>query len=161
MNGQRQTLLAIGGALLLVAGVAADQAKPAAPVTPRPAAQRPNDEAAAPKAPTKLVAPFRGEAEIYYTKPVQKVVGNMVVTTIRVQNAANAPLAGLKVDEFWYDKAGNPVTGSKTFRTAKPLQPGEVIEVKLEVPKHPAMERNQYKFEHANGKIKPTQKAKL
>jgi len=156
MNGQRQSLLAFGGAMLFVVGVAAQ-----APVTPRPATPRPNDEAAAPKTPTRLVAPFRGEAELFYTKPVTKAVGNMIITTMRVQNGANAPLAGFKVDEFWYDKEGQPVTGSKTFRHPRPLQPGETIEVKLEVPRHPQMARNQYKFEHANGKIKPTVKAKL
>jgi hypothetical protein len=157
MNGQRQTLLAIGGAVLLVVGVAAQQA----PVTPRPAPSRPNDEAAAPKTPTRLVAPFRGEAELFYTKPVTKAVGNMIVTTMRVQNATKAPIAGLRIDEFWYDKDGQPVTGSKTFRHPRPLQPGEVIDVKLEVPRHPQMVNNSYKFEHANGKIKPTAKAKL
>jgi len=161
MKGQRQTLLAIGGALLLVTAVTADQAKPAAPVTPRPAPQRPNDEAAAPKAPTKLVAPFRGEAELQYTQPATKRVGNMIITTMRVKNATNAPLAGLRIDEFWYDKSGNPVTGSKTFRHPRPLQPGEVIDVRLEVPFHAAMQNNNYKFEHANGKIKPVKKAKL
>jgi acyl dehydratase len=78
-----------------------------------------------------------------------------------VQNAANAPLAGFRVDEFWYDKGGQPVTGAKTFRHPKPLQPGETIDVTLEVPRHPAMSQNQYKFEHANGKIKPVLKPKL
>ena len=29
----------------------------------------------------------------------------MVVTTIKIKNMAAAPIAGLKVDEFWYDKA--------------------------------------------------------
>jgi hypothetical protein len=157
MKGQRQTLLAIGGAVLLVVGAAAQQP----PVTPRPAAPRPNDEGAAPKAPTRLVAPFRGEAELFYTAPVTKQVGTMIVSTMKVQNATNAPLAGLRVDEFWYDAKGQPVTGSKTFRHPRPLQPGETIEVKLEVPRHPEMKRNQYRFEHANGKIKPTVKAKL
>jgi hypothetical protein len=152
----RQTLLAIGGALLLVTGVATQ-----APVTPRPAAPRPNDEGAAAKAPPRLVAPFRGDAELFYTKPVTKQVGNMIVTMIRVQNAANAPLAGFRVDEFWYDKGGQPVTGAKTFRHPKPLQPGETIDVTLEVPRHPAMSQNQYRFEHANGKIKPVLKPKL
>ena len=155
MKGQRQTLLALGGAVLLVVGVAAQ-----APVTPRPATAKPNDEAA--KAPTRLVAPFRGEAELFYTKPVTKAgAGNMIVSTMRVQNATKAPIAGLRVDEFWYDKDGQPVTGSKTFRHPRPLQPGETIDVKLEVPRHPAMSRNSYKFEHANGKIKPTLKPKL
>ena len=154
MKGQRQTLLALGAAVLLVVGVAAQ-----APVTPRPAAAKPNDEAA--KAPTRLVAPFRGEAELYYTKPATKQVGNMVVSTMRVMNPLKAPIAGLRIDEFWYDKDGQPVTGSKTFRHPKPLQPGEVVDVKLESPRHPAMSRNSFKFEHANGKIKPVAKPKL
>jgi hypothetical protein len=130
-------------------------------VTPRPAAPKPNDEGAAPKAPPKLVAPFRGAAELWHTRPASKRVGNMVVTTIRVQNATNAPIAGLRVDEFWYDKGGQPVTGAKTFRHPRPLQPGEIIDVVLEVPSHPQMVNNSYKFEHANGTIKPVLKAKL
>ena len=60
----------------------------------------------------------------------------------------------MKVDEFWYDKAGDPVTGAQPFRWRKPLQPGEVIDVVLKVPTNPKMDRNQYKFEHANGTIK-------
>ena len=155
MNGQRQTLLAIGGVLLFVVGVAAQ-----APVAPRPAPARPNDEAAA-KTPTRLVAPFRGVAELWHTRPASKRVGTMIVTTIRVQNATNAPIAGLKVDEFWYDKSGQPVTGAKTFRHPRPLQPGEIIDVVLQVPSHPQMANNSYKFEHANGAIKPVLKAKL
>jgi hypothetical protein len=140
MNGMRRTLLAIGGVVLLGMGVAAQQA-------PAPLG--------------KLVAPFRGEAELQYTKPAAKRVGNMIITTMRVKNATNAPLAGLRIDEFWYDKGGNPVTGSKTFRHPRPLQPGEVIDVKLEVPWNAAMMNNNYKFEHANGKIKPVLKPKL
>ena len=31
----------------------------------------------------------------------------MIVTTIKVKNLAAGPIAGLKVDEFWYDKAGS------------------------------------------------------
>jgi hypothetical protein len=62
-------------------------------------------------------------------------------------------IAGLKVEEFWYDKAGNPVTGSRK-RHPKPLQPGEVVELQLETPKDPKMFTNSYQFSHANGKIK-------
>jgi hypothetical protein len=53
------------------------------------------------------------------------------------------------------------VTGSQPFRYRKPLQPGEVIEVELKVPTDPRMDRNQYKFEHANGTIKTTKLPKL
>jgi hypothetical protein len=155
-------MLAFGGVVLLAATVVAEQAKPAAPVTQRPAAPRPNDEGATPApAARKLVSPVRGVAPIEYTAPQAKRDGEFIVTTFKVKNIATAPIAGFKVDEFWYDKAGNAVTGSPTFRHRAPLQPGEVIDVTLKVPVNPAMNRNQYKFAHANGDIKPTRVAKL
>jgi hypothetical protein len=157
MNGHRRTFLTFAGVVLLLAAAAAEQAKPAAPA---PTAQRPNDEGAA-TAPGKLVAPVRGQAELGFTNPVSKRVGNMIVTTIKVKNLSKGAIAGLKVDEFWYDKKGDPVTGSQPFRYRKPLQPGEVIEVELKVPTDPRMDRNQYKFEHANGTIKTTKLPKL
>jgi len=127
--------------------VAADQAKPAAPAAPA-------------TAPGKLAPPVRGEAELGYTKPVTKRTGTNIVTTIKVKNLSTGAIAGLKVDEFWYDKAGDPVTGD-TFRYRKPLQPQEVIEVTLTTPVNPKMDRNQYKFEHLNGTIKTTLLPKL
>ena len=157
MNGLRNTILALAGAVLLVAGVAADQTKP--DVKPAPAAQRPNDEGDAAR--PKLIAPARGEVELGHTRPVSKRDGNMVVTTIRVKNLAKGAIAGLKVDEFWYDKAGNPVAGAPSFRYRKPLMPGEVIDVILKTPVNPAMNQPQWKFEHANGKIKPVLMPKL
>jgi hypothetical protein len=125
------TVVALAGGLLLAGGTASAQA---------PA--------------TKLISPVRGEAELGYLKPVSKREGSMIVTTIKVKNLASAPIAGLKVDEFWYDKAGEPVTGAQPFRYRKALMPGEVIDVILKVPTNPKMDRNSYKFEHANGSIK-------
>lgn len=159
MNRQRHTLLALAGAVLFVTGLAAEQSKPA--VAPKPAPQRPSDEGAAPAGPTKLIAPARGEVELGYTRPVSTREGNMVVTKIKVKNLAKAAIAGLKVDEFWYDKAGNPVAGAPSFRYRKPLMPGEVIEVVLRTPVNPAMNQPQWKFEHANGKVKTTLVPKL
>jgi hypothetical protein len=157
MNGQRRTFLTIAGVVLLLASAAAEQAKPAPPAQ---STARPSDEGAA-TTPGKLVAPVRGQAELGFTNPVSKRVGNMIVTTIKVKNLSKGAIAGLKVDEFWYDKKGDPVTGSQPFRYRKPLQPGEVIEVELKVPTDPRMDRNQYKFEHANGTIKTTKLPKL
>jgi hypothetical protein len=105
---------------------------------------------------TKVATPIRGEAEIGYLKPVTMVdqKAGIVRTTIKVKNlSATGSIAGLKVEEFWFDKAGNPVTGSRA-RLQKPLQPLEVAELKLETPKDPKMDRNSYTFSHANGKIK-------
>jgi hypothetical protein len=155
MNRHMTSLLAFTGAVLLVAGAAAAQGAPAAGQAPagQPSAARP-----------RLVPPIRGVAQLAYTKPVVKpgkIDGmDFIITTIRVKNMATGSIAGLKVDEFWYDKAGDPVTGD-TFRHPKPLQPGEVITVTLETPRNPKMNSNRYNFSHANGEIKPTLVPKL
>ncbi|MGE3273564.1 MAG: FxLYD domain-containing protein [Vicinamibacterales bacterium] len=108
----------------------------------------------------RLVAPVRGEANVEITKPNTKVVSGEVVTTILVKNVSDAPIAGLKVDENWYDKGGNPV-GGDTYRHRTPLKPGTVIEVTLRTPRRPAMNSNQYQFSHANGTVKTTVVPKL
>jgi len=149
MKVSGRLLLFLAGLSLVAAAASAGQAKPAV-TPPATTTQKPADEGA----PKKLVAPVRGEALLGYTKPISKRDGNMIVTTIKVKNLSNGAIAGLKVDEFWYDKAGDPVTGAQPFRWRKPLQPGEVIDVVLKVPTNPKMDRNQYKFEHANGTIK-------
>jgi hypothetical protein len=110
---------------------------------------------APPAAAPKLISPVRGAAEIGFTKPVSKRDGNMVVTTFKIVNLANGPIAGLKVDEFWYDKNRQLVGGAPSFRHRKPLMQGEVISVELKTPVNPAMSQPQWKFEHANGDIKP------
>jgi hypothetical protein len=112
--------------------------------------------AASAGAQTKVATPIRGDAEIGVLKPVTIVdqKAGIVRTTIKVKNlSTSGSIAGLKVEEYWFDKGGNPVTGSK-FRLPKPLQPGEVAELKLETPKDPKMDRNSYTFTHANGKIR-------
>jgi hypothetical protein len=98
------------------------------------------------------MAPNPGDAEIGYLKPVTAVdhKAGIVRTTIKVKNlSTTGSIAGLKVEEFWYDKDGNPVTGSKD-RLQKPLQPGEVAEMKLETQR--SDEPNSYTFSHAVGR---------
>lgn len=154
MNRKRLPLAVLVGVVMLASATSAQAPKPAAPA---PTAQ-------APAAKPRLVAPVRGVAQLGYTKPVvknAKIGGkDFIVTTIQVKNMANGSIAGLKVDEFWYDKAGNPVTGDN-YRHPRPLQPGEVITITLETPRNPAMNRNQYNFTHANGDIKATLQPKL
>ena len=164
MSGQKRAFLTLVGVAFLATGIGAEQAKQAkqAAAKPTAATTKPKDEGAT-TPPAKLVAPVRGEAELGYTKPAVKNDGKFITTTMKVKNLSSGAIAGLKIDEFWYDKDGNPVTGSQPFRWRKPLQPGEVIEVVLKTPmiNKALMNRNQYKFEHANGKIKPTLLPKL
>jgi hypothetical protein len=101
----------------------------------------------------RLVAPVRGEARIATLKPDTKVAGGDVVTTIQVKNLMSAPVAGFRVEEFWYDKENNLVPGSREI-VRKPIQPGEVVTVTLHTPKDSRMSRNTYRYSHANGSVK-------
>ena len=95
------------------------------------------------------------------TKPVVKRLKDEVITTFKVKNpSTTGSIAGLKVSEFWYDTAGNPVSGDE-FRYRKPLMPQEVIDVELRSPINPKMAKSQYKFEQANGAVKPSVVAKF
>jgi hypothetical protein len=107
----------------------------------------------------KFNPPFKGQAELDYTKPVTKNEKGMVTTTIMVRNNAPGPLLRLTVDETWYDAAGGLVTGGKGV--VNRLEPGEVATVKIETPFNAKMKANNYNFTHANGTIKPHAVPKL
>ncbi len=168
MNNYRMLACASAIAAFAAAGCAgtpetAEEAAPAAAAeapAPVEAAEAAGEEAAAPR----LAPAVRGDAQLGYTQPVVRnatIDGReFVVTTIEVKNMATGAIAGLLVDEFWYDRAGNPVTGAN-FRHPRPLQPDEVITVTLETPRNAQMDRNQYSFTHANGDIIATLQSEL
>ena len=161
-------MLANASVLLLVIAAAgcAPEAEPVAAVEESaPAAPTAGNEAPAGlatpvaeagEAPRRLMAPVRGEAAMVYVRPVVKAATmggkNFIVTTMEVKNVSAGSIAGLKVDEFWYNKAGAIVTGDN-YRHPKPIQPDEVVTVTLETPRAPNMDANQIKFEHANGAV--------
>jgi len=101
----------------------------------------------------RFVQPVKGVADVGFLKPVVKVDKGEVVTTIKIKNLSTAAIAGLKVDEYWYDKAGNMLPGDSK-RLRQPLLPGEVVTVELRTPKNPKMDRNSYQFTHAYGQVK-------
>jgi hypothetical protein len=107
----------------------------------------------------KFTPPFKGQAEVDFTKPVTKNIKGMVTTTLQVKNNTNAPLLRLTVDETWYDKAGGLVTGGKGVINR--LEPGEVGTVKIETPFDAKMSANNYNFSHANGTVKPHRVEKM
>ena len=152
MRVKTNSLLAIAAVVLLATSALAGQAKPAAPpATPAPQAA----------APGKFIPPIHGDAEVTMTKPVTKRTKDAVVTTFSVKNMSMTnSIAGLKISEYWYDKANNPVSGDE-FRYRKPLMPGEVIPVTLSSPINEKMQTSQYKFEQQNGAVKPKVVAKF
>ena len=102
-----------------------------------------------------LVATIRGAGQIGYLQPRTSRDGSEMVTTVRVQNNSSGPLAAFKIDEFWYDRAGDTVTGG-SYRMTKPFMVGEIIEVELRIPRNSRMSRSNYEFTHKNGEIEAT-----
>lgn len=130
-----RALLALTLVVVMLAGVTAVFAQ-------APAAQKP-----------VWINPIRGVAEIQYIGPVSKPGKDEVVTTFQVKNVSAGPIARLTIEEFWWDKARNPVTGDKQF-LRKPLMVGEVATIVLHTPRNPKMDTNSYKFTHQNGDVK-------
>jgi hypothetical protein len=106
-----------------------------------------------------LVPTQRGQAEIGYTQPTaRRGTGDdrgFNITSIRVRNLSQNAIAGFQVDEFWYDQAGNTVTGDQARRRL-PIFVNEVCDIELRVPVVSAMDRSNYEFSHQNGDIKAT-----
>ena len=80
---------------------------------------------------------------------------DFIVTSFRIRNQAENAIAGFQVDEFWFDVDGNTVTGDRV-RFREPLLTGQVVDIELRVPRHPAMDSSNYEFSHQNGDILAT-----
>ena len=59
----------------------------------------------------KFTPPIKGLADVEYTKPITKRDKNMVVKKITVKNISNAPIPRLTIDETWFSKDNQLVTG--------------------------------------------------
>ena len=125
----------------------------------RPGAQAPATKAApvaaapAPAAPARFVKMLKGTAEIEVMQSAPKKVGADMVTVLKIRNMSSSAISLLKVDEYWYDKKMQVVSGdSQPYR--KPFNPGEIIEVTLRSPVKPDLYKNQFAFSHANGDVK-------
>ena len=103
----------------------------------------------------ELVPTQRGLAEIAYTQPVARRERDFIVTSIRIQNLAENAIAGFSVDEYWFDREGNTVTGDQV-RFREPILTGEIRDIELRVPRVRGMDRSNYEFTHQNGDIKAT-----
>ena len=156
MKKDRTLLLASSLLALAAIGCAGEPATeaPAGAIEPLPTAE---DMAAEGR--PRLMAAVRGSAELGFLQPEADnatVDGQqMIVTEIQVMNLATAPIAGLTVEDLWYDGDGNTISGD-TYRHPTPLAPNQPITITLRVPRVPGMVNNQYQFAHANGDIVPT-----
>jgi hypothetical protein len=97
--------------------------------------------------------PMKGTAVFQVLKPVIKVVGKEIVTTLTIKNVSYGPVAGLRVDEYWYDKKGE-VIGGDTQRVKQLVPPDATVTFELHTLKDPKMDRNSYQFSHVNGQVR-------
>jgi hypothetical protein len=134
---------------MFVASTAFAQAKPVqAPATKAAAPAA----APAPAVPARFVRPVKGVATIEVIQQQGRRIGNDIVTVLKIKNTSNGAISLLKVDEYWYNKKPEVVTGD-TQSWRKPFNPGEVIDMTMKSPIKPDLYRSQYAFSHANGSI--------
>ena len=107
----------------------------------------------APAAKAKFASPLKGGGTIDVAQTPSKYVGKEIVTVFKIKNTSNAPIALLKIEEYWYDKGGNMVS-SDTQRWRQPFLPGEVIEMTTKSPAAPGAVQSRATFSHANGTLK-------
>ena len=120
----------------------------AAKATPATAANAPAPEVAK----ARMAPPVKGTAYVEVIQGQGKTIGSDIVTVSKIKNVSNAPIAGLRVDEYWYNAKLVQVTGD-TQRVRAPIAPGEIIEVTTKSPVKPDLYKSTLMFNHANGKV--------
>ena len=130
------------GFLALAPGAFAQAAAPtsAAATTPAPVAK------------ARMTTPVKGTAFVEVIQGAPKKVGPDMVTVSKVKNVSNGPIAGLRIDEYWYNQKLVQVTGD-TQRVRAPIAPGEIVEVTTKSPIKPDLYKSTLMFNHANGKV--------
>lgn len=128
------------------ASVAQSTKPQAAPATPA------TTTGAAPAARAKFAPVVKGLASIEVIQGKSNRVGQDIVTVLKVKNTSSGAIGLLRVDELWYDRKLQQVTGDSQ-KLLKPLQPGEVADITMKSPVKPDLYRSQYAFSHANGKV--------
>ncbi len=116
--------------------------------------------ATAPAAPSpelvraRMRPPVKGTAFLEYIKSSPKRVGDEIQNVTRVKNVSNAPIVGLRIDEYFYAGQKEASVGSGRLRTA--LAPGEIAQIPTAAEFKFGITNSQLMFSHANGQVKPT-----
>jgi hypothetical protein len=124
---------------------AAPAKKDAVPATPAPSPELIK---------ARMRPPIKGTAYIEIIKGTPKAVNGEIHNTTKVKNMSNAPIVGLRIDEYFYIGQKEASVGSGKLRTA--LAPGEIAEITTAAQLKPGITGSQLQFSHANGAVKPT-----
>jgi hypothetical protein len=100
----------------------------------------------------RMRPPVKGTAFIEVIKGQPKKVGNETVNVHKVKNVSNAPIVGLRIDEYFYAAQKEVAVGQGRLRTA--IAPGEVAEIETRAEFKPGINGSQLQFSQANGPVK-------
>jgi len=107
----------------------------------------------------RMRPPMKGTAYVDFNQVSSKVVKDEIVTTIKVKNTSNAPIAGFRIDQYFFK--GKEEVSSGTGKVRSPIAPGEIVQVEIKSPVKPGITGNSMRFSHANGDVRPTQSKNL
>jgi hypothetical protein len=102
----------------------------------------------------RMRPPVKGTAYIEFIQSSPKQVGKEIRNTTKIKNVSEAPIVGLRIDEYFYAGQKEASVGSGRMRTA--LAPGEIGEISTAAEWKPGINGSQLQFSHANGLVKPT-----
>ena len=97
----------------------------------------------------RMRPPVKGTAYIEVIQGKARVVGKELQNAHKVKNISDAPIVGLRVDEYFYIGQKEAAVGSGRLRTA--LAPGEIAEITTAAELKMGITNSQLMFTHANG----------
>jgi hypothetical protein len=80
----------------------------------------------------RMKPPVKGTAVLEFIAGPVKVVSGEAQSVIKVKNIDNAPVIGLKIDEYFY--AGQKEVSACTARVRSPIAAGEIVDVPISCP---------------------------
>jgi hypothetical protein len=108
----------------------------------------------------RMKPPLHGTANIEFIADKPKVANGEVLSVIRVKNVDNAPIVGLKIDEYFYSHQKE--VSACTARVRSPIAAGEIVDVPLSCPNpKEVVDGSNMMFTHNNGKVQPKQVKKF
>ena len=108
----------------------------------------------------RMKPPLKGTAAIEIIPGPPKVANGEVMSVIKVKNVDNAPIVGLKIDEYFY--AAQKEVSACTARVRSPIAAGEIVDVPISCPNPKEhVTGSNLMFTHANGKVQPKQVKKF
>ena len=144
--------------LFLSSAAFAQAKKPAATTGKKDATPAVAPAPAPPPSPELMKArmrpPVKGTAYVDFQQVSSKAVKDEIVTIIKVKNTSKSPIAGFRIDQYFF--RGKEEVSSGTGRVRSPIAPDEIVDVVITAPVKVGISGNSMRFYHANGDVRPT-----